>query len=174
MSVRTGLAVMSLLLVLPSTNVVAQNSSHQCNQLMRTMIRATEESDTKEVIASYREYLSFCRTFMTNENYLDALSGLASGLNGDRQPQESLAVSNRCLQVEPNKLDCLVEKANSLFFLNQFRESKLLAESGLRLPAITELDAASKVALQRLLTDVNGALKTPNGVSPRPGLPRQK
>ena len=170
-----------------STSAKAQanlNCSEQMAAITKSMDLVNDQmrkslptTGYKRITASTREYLTNCRDQLTKEEYAEILSVLASGLNGDNQRQEALAVSNRCMQIDPTNLSCSSEKADSLFALGRLQETKSIVEKSLTLAAITEIDAKSKEMLRLLLTRVNAALKHQPPASPKassPSLERDK
>lgn len=148
-------------LALNPTTAEAQYTKQQCVWVVSQQAQAMNERAPKKIIYWKRQYLSFCREFMGAEEYAYQLSGLAAGLNLDNQAGEALPVANRCLQVRPEDISCRAEKANALYLLGRLSEAKSLIERSLSLPAITELDAASKRLLQGLLNQVNAAASAP-------------
>lgn len=182
MSVRRIQFAITTLLVLLACTVnqkvaTAQYNIQQCTALLNQLSEYQKENAFKEMIPLARQLATYCKD---EEDYAIALDALATGLNGDNQHEEALAVADRCLQT--NNADvllfCMQERANALYGLGRVQEAKTTIERALRQPAITEWDAAARQQLRMFLTEVNATLdnqrqiapttKSTNGIGPRP------
>ena len=158
---RIQFAFASLLVLVGSifdpTVATAQYNMQQCAGLLNQLSEYKKENSFKEMIPLARQLASYCKD---EEDYAIALEALATGLNGDSQHEEALAVADRCLQT--NNADvlllCMQDRANALYGLGRVQEAKTTIERALRQPAITEWDAAAKQQLRMFLAEVNATL----------------
>lgn len=138
----------------------AQYSLPQCTSLLREQNKATKEGAFKQLISLSRQYLTRCKYVIDPDDYAQALSTLALGLNSDGQHSEALGVANRCLEISSaTKLECTFHKADALLGLKRPREAKAVVERGLSYPAITEHDVTWKRSLQKTLVNINVILE---------------
>jgi S1-C subfamily serine protease len=138
----------------------AQYTDTHCQRLYEQATQAAGEESFKKLIRLVRLRLTYCREWMTIDEYEDELEMLAMALREDDHLTEALTVANQCLQVNPNSLGCSYEKASSLYDLGRIHEAKKTLERALSLPAGKEYDVKIKPYIQRFLANVNNELRS--------------
>jgi S1-C subfamily serine protease len=149
-----------ILLVSSSTHANAQYPLRQCNVLQKWTIEAMKQDAFKQVILLARERLTYCKHGMGSDSYTIALGVLATGLNGDRQYSEALAVANQCLRIDSAVFSCAAEKVSALRHMKRLPEAKATIESALRYPALTEFDVEFKKILRNRLQLISAELQS--------------
>jgi type I restriction enzyme R subunit len=118
--------------------------------------RAKVDSKSGDISYGFAKYL---RDGLPNASFIVplALEALATGLNGDNQHEEALAVANRCLQMNNAdvQLLCWRDKAEALYGLGRVQDAKATVERALRQPAVMEWDVKTKETLREFLAELN-------------------
>jgi predicted aspartyl protease len=136
-----------------ATNAMAQYDQAQCAQIINQLTTYTQANAFKQIVRLARVLGSYCQRDLPI-----ALESLSSGLNGDNQHEEALAVANRCLQMNDVNVQffCWKDKAEALYGLGRVEEAEATVERALRQPAVTEWDVATKKNLREFLDVLNG------------------
>jgi hypothetical protein len=159
LNVLAGLIGAIIFAAVPSS-AKAQYDIRQCTWMIEQITQAIESHATNQIISLERQNLEFCKERMPTEEYANHLGILASGLEDDGQHQDSLAVANRCLQIDAAYLPCFYRKANALTSLMRFREAKLIIDKSSAIAAISPLDVAVQRKLRKLSVSVNATLNS--------------
>ena len=138
-----------------SRGAVAQYDARQCAITISQLTEYMKAKAFKKIIRSAREVATYC-----TDDLALALDALATGLNGDNQHTEALAVADRCLQTNVAEVQfaCYAERAEALQGLGRVAEAKATIESALRQPAITEWDVTIKQKLKGILSVLNNPI----------------
>src|SRR5262245_37787229 len=149
-----------MLLAWSSTSVNAQYTARECLALTKQITQALNQNAFKQMILLARERLTYCKHEMGSDSYTITLSALATGLNGDRQYSEALAVANQCLGINSAVFMCAFDKVSALHQMRRLPEAKAAVENALRYPALTEFDVKFKEALRERLRVIGAELQS--------------